>query len=106
MTPPKGEEVRTASRAKKTPVKASGSNSRTKTNSGNLRAKKGSEKLFGEFLFEIGCEEIPAGMIAKSANDIQVLLSKYLYAVGLIAEIPSSTYVESFGAPRRLVAIA
>jgi glycyl-tRNA synthetase beta chain len=53
-----------------------------------------------EFLLEIGCEEIPAGMIAGAANEIKVLLDKYLSAENLL----DGTAVEAFGAPRRLVA--
>lgn len=62
------------------------------------------ERLFGELLFEIGCEEIPAGMIAKACADLQAILAKHLAANGLMAESPSLTSVECFGAPRRLVA--
>jgi glycyl-tRNA synthetase beta chain len=68
--------------------------------------KKDAKKLFGDFLFEIGCEEIPAGMIGKAAQEIKELLAKYLSASGLIPENKSNTLIESFGAPRRLVAMA
>lgn len=64
------------------------------------------KKEFGEFLFEIGCEEIPAGMIEKASQELQELLAKSLIANGLLADTSSNTSVESFGAPRRLVAIA
>jgi len=30
-----------------------------------------------DLLFEIGCEEIPAGMIARAASELQVILEKY-----------------------------
>jgi len=54
-----------------------------------------------EFLFEIGCEEIPAGMIVAAAGDLQVILHKCLEAENLLLD----SLVESFGAPRRLVAV-
>jgi len=57
-------------------------------------------------LFEIGCEEIPSGMIAKAAQELEVILSKQLSMHGLIDESSSKRLVEVFGAPRRLVAIA
>ena len=53
-----------------------------------------------EFLFEIGCEEIPAGMIPGAAKELQVILNKYLSAENLL----EGAAVEAFGAPRRLVA--
>ncbi|MGA2720725.1 MAG: glycine--tRNA ligase subunit beta, partial [Candidatus Acidiferrales bacterium] len=72
--------------------------------------KTSGKKLFGEFLFEIGCEEIPAGMIARALHELQELLSKHMVAAGLIADSSSNTSpessIETFGAPRRLVAIA
>ncbi len=73
---------------------------------GNARGKKAAAKLFGDFLFEIGCEEIPAGMIAKASQELQELLAKNLSASGLIAQSSSNTSMECFGAPRRLAAIA
>ncbi len=57
-------------------------------------------------LFEIGCEEIPAGMIAKAAQELKGILAKHLTANGLLSETSSENSVEAFGAPRRLVAIA
>jgi glycyl-tRNA synthetase beta chain len=54
----------------------------------------------GAFLFEIGCEEIPAGLLKKAADELKVLLEKHLRANGIFVE-PLSTY----GAPRRLVAM-
>src|ERR1700690_2683983 len=69
--------------------------------------EKIAKKEFGEFLFEIGCEEIPAGMIAKAADELRELLEKRLSADGLLWGSSSNTsQVESFGAPRRLVAAA
>src|ERR1700722_3877409 len=55
---------------------------------------------FGELFLEIGCEEIPAGMIAHAAKELQVILNKYLSLEKLI----DGEEAVSFGAPRRLVA--
>ena len=92
MSAAMGRKNKTAARAKVLPRKTSD--------------KNGAKKLFGDFLFEIGCEEIPAGMIAKAAQELQALLAKYLSEGGLVAESSSKNSIESFGAPRRLVAIA
>ncbi|HVB99564.1 MAG TPA: glycine--tRNA ligase subunit beta [Candidatus Dormibacteraeota bacterium] len=51
------------------------------------------------FLLEIGCEEIPARLIVRAAEELRVLLGKQLAAYGL-AELDA---IESFGTPRRLV---
>ncbi|HEX5422749.1 MAG TPA: glycine--tRNA ligase subunit beta [Candidatus Acidoferrales bacterium] len=61
-------------------------------------------KTSGEFLFEIGCEEIPAGMIAKAASELKVILEKYFLTNALVHE-NSAASIETFGAPRRLTAI-
>ncbi|MGH9775513.1 MAG: glycine--tRNA ligase subunit beta [Candidatus Acidiferrales bacterium] len=53
-----------------------------------------------EFLLEIGCEEIPAGMIAGAARELKQILEKYLSASNILDGVE----VETFGAPRRLVA--
>jgi len=55
-----------------------------------------------ELLFEIGCEEIPAGMIAKACGELKASLEKYLATENLLRE----GNVETFAAPRRLVAVA
>ncbi len=55
-----------------------------------------------EFLLEIGCEEIPARMLPRAAEELQVILDKYLSALSLL----EGTRLETFGAPRRLVATA
>jgi glycyl-tRNA synthetase beta chain len=52
------------------------------------------------FLFEIGCEEIPAGLLPGAMKELQVILEKYLSAHNLTQGVP----VEVFGAPRRLAA--
>jgi glycyl-tRNA synthetase beta chain len=59
-----------------------------------------------ELLFEIGCEEIPAGMIAKAAQELKAILAKQLVAHSLVDEPTAEVSIETFGAPRRLVAIA
>jgi glycyl-tRNA synthetase beta chain len=56
---------------------------------------------FGELFLEIGCEEIPAGMIARAAKELQVILNKYLSLEKLL----DGEEAVSFGAPRRLVAM-
>ena len=55
-----------------------------------------------DLLFEIGAEEIPAGMLAKAEEDLRLGLEKLLAAEGLAAGV----VVEAFAAPRRLVAHA
>lgn len=60
----------------------------------------------GDLLFEIGCEEIPAGMIAKAAQELKAILARQLSASGLVDEPTAEESIETFGAPRRLVAIA
>jgi len=59
-------------------------------------------KARADFLLEIGCEEIPAGMIAKAAEELQVTLQKYLTTENLL----DGRGLEAFGAPRRLVVLA
>jgi glycyl-tRNA synthetase beta chain len=63
-------------------------------------------KLSGDMLFEIGCEEIPAGMILKASHELKTILAKHLSANGLVDEPTAQEAIETFGAPRRLVAIA
>src|SRR3984957_4913862 len=62
-------------------------------------------KASGDLLFEIGCEEIPAGMIAKASTELKAILQKYLVSEGLVAEQEASSSIDTFGAPRRLGAI-
>src|SRR6202162_4835315 len=62
-------------------------------------------KATGDLLFEIGCEEIPAGMILKASAELKAILQKYFVSHGLLAEEQSGTSIDTFGAPRRLVAI-
>ena len=53
-----------------------------------------------DFLFEIGCEEIPAGMLPGAMKELKAILEKYLSAHNLTQGSP----IEVYGAPRRLVA--
>ncbi len=53
-----------------------------------------------DLLLEIGCEEIPARMIAHAAGELKVILEKYLTVENLL----EGNSLETFGAPRRLVA--
>jgi len=64
---------------------------------------KTSATAAGDFLFEIGCEELPAGMIAKASGELKAILEKYFSTNGLI---DSNNRIETFGGPRRLTAIA
>jgi glycyl-tRNA synthetase beta chain len=60
----------------------------------------------GDLLFEIGCEEIPAGMIARAAAELKAILVKLLSAAELVDGPTVEGMIEAFGAPRRLTAIA
>jgi len=51
-----------------------------------------------DLLFEIGCEEIPAGMLPRAEEELKVNLEKLLTAENLIQGIA----VETFSGPRRL----
>jgi glycyl-tRNA synthetase beta chain len=62
------------------------------------RAQKPEKKL--ELVFEIGCEEIPAGMLARAEDELGTNLTKLLTAENLIEGVT----VETFGGPRRLTA--
>lgn len=62
-------------------------------------------KTTGEFLFEIGCEEIPASMIPKAAFELKVILEKYFLTNALLDGNSAASAIETFGAPRRLTAI-
>ena len=53
-----------------------------------------------ELLFEIGAEEIPAGMLPRAVADLKTILEKHLIAENL----SEGTAVETFGGPRRLTA--
>jgi glycyl-tRNA synthetase beta chain len=68
--------------------------------------KKSLSSRRGDFLLEIGCEEIPAGMIVKACAELKALLEKYFVAHALVEEASAGSSIEAFGAPRRLTAIA
>jgi glycyl-tRNA synthetase beta chain len=53
-----------------------------------------------ELLFEIGCEEIPAGMLPKAEEELRANIEKLLATESLSEGVT----VETFSAPRRLVA--
>jgi glycyl-tRNA synthetase beta subunit len=53
-----------------------------------------------ELLFEIGCEEMPAGMLPKAEEDLRLNIEKLLAAEDLSKEAA----VETFSTPRRLTA--
>ena len=53
-----------------------------------------------ELLFEIGCEEIPAGMLPRAEEELKVIIEKLLATENLVEGLT----VETFAAPRRLVA--
>jgi glycyl-tRNA synthetase beta chain len=64
-------------------------------------AKPVSEKTV-ELLFEVGCEEIPAGMLPRAEAEIKAGLEKQLTAENLMGGVE----VESFSTPRRLTLCA
>jgi glycyl-tRNA synthetase beta chain len=53
-----------------------------------------------ELLFEVGCEEIPAGMLPKAEEELRANIEKLLAAESL----SDGVTVETFSAPRRLTA--
>jgi glycyl-tRNA synthetase beta chain len=55
-----------------------------------------------ELLFEIGAEEIPAGMLPRAVGELETILDKHLAAENLIEGVA----LETFGGPRRLTAVA
>jgi glycyl-tRNA synthetase beta chain len=63
-------------------------------------ALKGSAEKRLELLFEIGCEEIPAGMLPKAEAELKANLEK-LFIAGTLGE---GLTVETFAGPRRLAA--
>ncbi len=54
-----------------------------------------------ELLVELGCEEIPAWMIERAADEWKASLQKYLSEASLL----QGSSVETFGGPRRLTAM-
>src|SRR5262250_1544350 len=55
-----------------------------------------------ELLFEIGAEEIPAGMLPRAVEELKTILEKHLAAENLMEGVT----LETFGGPRRLAAEA
>ena len=53
-----------------------------------------------ELLFEIGVEEIPAGMLPRAVGELKTILEKHVAAESLTEGVT----VETFGGPRRLTA--
>src|SRR5437762_5892311 len=53
-----------------------------------------------ELLFEVGCEEIPAGMLPKAEEELRTNIEKLLTAESLADGVA----VETFSTPRRLTA--
>jgi len=53
-----------------------------------------------ELVFEIGCEEIPAGMLPRAEDELKTNITKLLTAENLIEGVT----VETFSGPRRLTA--
>lgn len=51
-----------------------------------------------DFVFEIGCEEIPAGMLPGAVIELKAILQKYLSTYRILDDSP----IEAYGAPRRL----
>ncbi|MGA2422095.1 MAG: glycine--tRNA ligase subunit beta, partial [Candidatus Acidiferrum sp.] len=67
---------------------------------GKVAAGKAPVEKRVELLFEIGCEEIPAGMLPKAEEELKANLTKLLTAENYVEGVT----VETFSAPRRLVA--
>jgi glycyl-tRNA synthetase beta chain len=62
--------------------------------------KKPAKEKRVELLFELGCEEIPAGMLPKAEEELRTNIQKLLSAENLSEGVT----VETFSAPRRLTA--
>jgi glycyl-tRNA synthetase beta chain len=69
------------------------------------RAKTNAAIPRGDLFFEIGCEEIPAGMIPRAAQELKAILAKHLSTNELVDGPTVEESIETFGAPRRLVAV-
>lgn len=79
---------------------------RGKSHTAEHRATSSGGKASGEFLLEVGCEEIPAGMIVKAAQELKAILANHFVAASLVDQPTVEEGIETFGAPRRLAAIA
>ncbi len=73
---------------------------------GSFNSAKASKPKTGDLLFEIGCEEIPAGMILTAAEELKSLVKTQILSNGLVGAPTFEDTLEVFGAPRRLTAIA
>src|SRR5215472_8727740 len=62
-------------------------------------AAKPAEDMKYELLFEVGCEEIPAAMLARATDDLKSGFEKQLTA----ESIADGVTIEAFSTPRRLV---
>jgi glycyl-tRNA synthetase beta chain len=78
-----------------TPVKKSAS----KAKSAKPAPKSVANKRI-ELLFEIGAEEIPAGMLPKAIEELKTILERHLAA----ENYQEGVTIETFGGPRRLTA--
>ena len=67
---------------------------------------KAGKAATGDLLFEIGCEEIPAGMISKAAEELKSLLTAQLAATGLVGAPTIDSVLEVFGGTMLLVLVA
>jgi len=81
-------------------MSAAGKSSVKQGGSKKPEAKKPAVAKHVELLFEIGCEEIPAGMLPKAEEELKANLTKLLTAENFVDGVT----VETFSAPRRLVA--
>lgn len=77
-----------------TPAAAKGSSKSKKKSSQAIPEKK------LELVFEIGCEEIPAGMLPRAEEELRTNITKLLTAENLMDGVT----VETFSGPRRLSA--
>ena len=59
------------------------------------------ERLQTTFFWEIGCEEIPAGLLPTAVKALRTLMETLLTGVGLF--VAGQTQMESQGTPRRLM---
>jgi glycyl-tRNA synthetase beta chain len=78
----------------------SGADRRSSTAARGARVKKAVKEKRVELLFELGCEEIPAGMLPKAEEELRTNIEKLLSAENLLEGVT----VETFSAPRRLTA--
>jgi glycyl-tRNA synthetase beta chain len=81
-----------------TPIHKLASN--TKKPAGKSAKPKAAREKRVDLLFEIGCEEIPAGMLPKAEEELRANLTKLLTTENFVDGVT----VETFSAPRRLVA--